>query len=41
MVCLIHFGNDLSNLSHSMNVRLPTKAQARMMELFAKTSPRN
>lgn len=41
MVGLIEVGNDRSNLTELMNVRLPGKAQARMMELFAKTSPRN
>lgn len=41
MVGLIEVGNDRSNLTDLMNVRLPGKAQARMMELFAKTSPRN
>lgn len=40
MVGLIQVGNDKSNLTELMNVRLPGKAQARMMELFAKTSPR-
>lgn len=40
MVGLIEVGNDKSNLTELMNVRLPGKAQARMMELFAKTSPR-
>jgi pseudoazurin len=40
MVGLIQVGNDRSNLTGLMNVRLPGKAQARMMELFAKTSPR-
>ncbi|MHB1103781.1 MAG: pseudoazurin [Devosia sp.] len=41
MVGLIQVGNDRSNLTELMNVRLPGKAQARMMELFAKTSPRS
>lgn len=41
MVGLIQVGDDRSNLRDLMNVRLPGKAQARMMELFAKTSPRN
>lgn len=41
MVGLVEVGNDRSNLTDLMNVRLPGKAQARMMELFAKTSPRN
>jgi pseudoazurin len=41
MVGLIQVGNDKHNLTDIMNVRLPGKAQARMMELFAKTSPRN
>ena len=40
MVGLIQVGGDKSNLTEVMNVRLPAKAQARMMELFAKTSPR-
>lgn len=40
MVGLIQVGNDRSNLNALMDVRLPGKAQARMMELFAKTSPR-
>ena len=40
MVGLIQVGDDRSNLNDLMNVRLPGKAQARMMELFAKTSPR-
>ena len=40
MVGLIEVGDDRSNLTELMNVRLPGKAQARMMELFAKTSPR-
>jgi len=40
MVGLIQVGNDKSNLTDLMNVRLPGKGQARMMELFAKTSPR-
>ena len=41
MVGLVQVGNDRSNLTELMNVRLPGKAQARMMELFAKTSPRS
>ena len=41
MVGLIQVGNDRHNLTDLMNVRLPGKAQARMMELFAKTSPRS
>lgn len=41
MVGLIQVGNDRSNLTQLMNVRLPGKAQARMMELFAKISPRS
>jgi len=41
MVGLIQVGDDHSNLTALMNVRLPGKAQARMMELFAKTSPRH
>lgn len=40
MVGLVQVGDDRSNLTELMNVRLPAKAQARMMELFAKTSPR-
>lgn len=40
MVGLIEVGNDRGNLTDLMNVRLPGKSQARMMELFAKTSPR-
>lgn len=40
MVGLIQVGDDKSNLNGLMHVRLPAKAQARMMELFAKTSPR-
>lgn len=40
MVGLVQVGNDRSNLNDLMNVRMPGKAQARMMELFAKTSPR-
>lgn len=40
MVGLIQVGNDRSNLPQLMEVRLPGKAQGRMMELFAKTSPR-
>jgi pseudoazurin len=40
MVGLIQVG-DVSNLKELMEVRLPGKAQARMMELFAKTSPRH
>lgn len=40
MVGLIQVGSDRSNLNDLMNVRMPGKAQARMMELFAKTSPR-
>ncbi len=40
MVGLIQVGDDVSNLKQLMEVRLPGKAQARMMELFAKTSPR-
>lgn len=40
MVGLIQVGPDKPNLNALMNVRLPPKAQARMMELFAKTSPR-
>ena len=40
MVGLIQVGDDRHNLKDLMDVRLPGKAQARMMELFAKTSPR-
>ena len=40
MVGLIEVGGDKSNLTALMDIRLPAKAQARMMELFAKTSPR-
>lgn len=40
MVGLIQVGNDRSNMSQLLNVRLPARAQARMAELFAKTSPR-
>lgn len=40
MVGLIEVGGNKSNLTDLMNVRLPGKAQARMMEAFAKTSPR-
>ena len=40
MVGLIQVGDNPTNLRALMNVRLPGKAQARMMELFAKTSPR-
>ncbi len=41
MVGLIQVGDNPTNLRALMNVRLPGKAQARMMELFAKTSPRS
>lgn len=41
MVGLIQVGDDRHNLTELMNVRLPGKAAARMMELFAKTSPRS
>ena len=41
MVGLIQVGDDRHNLNALMDVRLPGKAQARMMELFAKTSPRD
>ena len=41
MVGLIQVGDDRHNLKDLMDVRLPGKAQARMMELFAKTSPRS
>lgn len=40
MVGLIQVGDDRSNLTELMEVRLPAKSQARMMELFAKASPR-
>jgi pseudoazurin len=40
MVGLIQVGEEKTNLKDLMDVRLPAKAQARMMELFAKTSPR-
>jgi pseudoazurin len=40
MVGLIQVGPEKPNLTELMNVRLPPKAQVRMMELFAKTSPR-
>lgn len=40
MVGLIQVGGDKSNLTDLIEVRLPGKAQARMMEHFAKTSPR-
>ena len=40
MVGLIQVGPDKPNLNALMDVHLPPKAQARMMELFAKTSPR-
>ena len=39
MVWLIQVGGDKSNLTQLMEVRLPGRAQARMAELFAKTSP--
>ena len=41
MVGLVQVGDDQSNLKQLMEVRLPGKAQARMMELFAKMSPRS
>ena len=41
MVGLIQVGDNPANLKQLMDVRLPGKAQARMMELFAKTSPRS
>ncbi len=41
MVGLVQVGDDQSNLKQLMEVRLPGKAQAIMMELFAKTSPRS
>lgn len=40
MVGLIQVGNDRHNMTEILNVRLPARAQARMAELFAKTSPR-
>lgn len=40
MVGLVQVGDDRHNLNDLMNVRLPGGAQARMAELFAKTSPR-
>lgn len=40
MVGLIQVGDDRSNMTELLNVRLPARAQARMAELFAKTSPR-
>lgn len=40
MVGLIQVGDDRSNMTGLLNVRLPARAQARMAELFAKTSPR-
>ncbi|HQZ11416.1 MAG TPA: pseudoazurin [Devosia sp.] len=40
MVGLIQVGKDRSNMSEMLNARLPARAQARMAELFAKTSPR-
>lgn len=40
MVGLIQVGHEKPNLTQLMSVRLAPKAQARMMELFAKTSPR-
>lgn len=40
MVGLIQVGADRSNMTELLNVRLPARAQARMAELFAKTSPR-
>lgn len=39
MVGLIQVGSEKSNLTQLMEVRLPGRAQARMAELFAKTSP--
>lgn len=39
MVGLIQVGGDKSNLTQLMEVRLPGRAEARMAELFAKTSP--
>jgi pseudoazurin len=41
MVGLIQVGDDKRNLNDLMSVRLPGKAAARMMELFAKTSPKS
>jgi pseudoazurin len=40
MIGLIQVGDDRSNMTDMLNVRLPPRAQARMAELFAKTSPR-
>ncbi|HEV2515839.1 MAG TPA: pseudoazurin [Devosia sp.] len=40
MVGLIQVGDDRHNMTDMLNVKLPGKAQARMAELFAKTSPR-
>ncbi len=40
MVGLIQVGDDKHNMTDLLNVRLPARAQARMAELFGKTSPR-
>lgn len=40
MVGLIQVGDDRHNMTDLLNVRLPGKAQGRMAELFAKSSPR-
>jgi pseudoazurin len=40
MVGLIQVGPGTPNMNELVSVRLPPKAQARMMELFAKTSSR-
>jgi len=40
MVGLIQVGNSRSNLTEMLSVHLPDRAQGRMAELFAKTSPR-
>lgn len=40
MVGLIQVGDSRSNMRELLEVRLPPRAQARMAELFAKTSPR-
>ena len=40
MVGLIQVGNNRSNMTELLNVRLPDRAQGRMAELFAKTTPR-
>ena len=40
MVGLIQVGDDRHNMTEMLNARLPGRAQARMAQLFAKTSPR-